>query len=125
MQLSNAHRKWIQSNKDDDMPCLMDYQDDKIILHSTDATDKWLDKFINLLKSQDSYNKDYVAENLENNIILTWTNKKCNKYNDWALGYNGVGCSGRNSIWKQKSWTLLVANLNLSGSNSHRSFWSK
>jgi hypothetical protein len=90
MQLSNAHRKWIMSNNDKDMPCLADYEDERIILHSSENVTKWLDKFVNLLKTQgkDKNGKDGKdipsPDNLENNIILTWTNKKCNKYNDYV-----------------------------------------
>ena len=88
MKLSNAHRRWITSNKDSDMPCLADYADDRIILHSIDSVNKWLDKFVSLLKkldintNVDTYTND--SNNLENNVILTWTNKKCNKYNDYV-----------------------------------------
>lgn len=88
MKLSNAHRRWITSNKDSDMPCLSDYADDRIILHSIDSVNKWLDKFVSLLKKLDvntNVNTDTNdTNNLENNVILTWTNKKCNKYNDYV-----------------------------------------
>jgi len=80
MNLSNNHRKWIASNKDDDMPYLRDYEDDRIILHSSEQVNKWLDKFVNLLKTQ---GKDIETDNF-NDIILSWTNKKCVKYNDYV-----------------------------------------
>ena len=81
MELSNGHRKWIASNKDEDMPYLLDYSDDRIILHSQKSLEKWLDKFIKYIKEGDD-SKD-TTDNMNNNIILTWTNKKCNKYNDY------------------------------------------
>ena len=90
MQLSNGHRKWITSNKDDDMPYLRDYEDDRITLHSSEQVNKWLDKFVCVIKKQDT-NTDTNTDinmtdpnDLENNVILTWTNKKCNKYNDYV-----------------------------------------
>jgi hypothetical protein len=105
MELSNAHRKWIITNEDKNMPHLVDYEDKNIILHNSKNTEIWLKKFINYLKFQ-SNNQDFdnksqkllninnekipetpetpeTPENLNNNIILTWTNKKCNEYNDY------------------------------------------
>lgn len=84
MQLSNAHRKWIASNNDKDMPCLADYEDEQIILHSSETVTKWLDKFINILKTPEINNGKSTIDSMENNIILTWTNKKCKKYNDYV-----------------------------------------
>jgi hypothetical protein len=84
MQLSNAHRGWIASNNDKDMPCLSDYEDDQIILHSSENVNKWLDKFINILKTPGTNKEISTSDSMENNIILTWTNKKCNKYNDYV-----------------------------------------
>ena len=80
MNLSNGHRLWIASNKDDDMPFLKDYEDERIILHSSDKVDEWLNKFIQHIKIQE---KDKKTDNF-NDIILSWTNKKCNKYNDYV-----------------------------------------
>lgn len=82
MELSNGHRKWIASNKDEDMPYLSDYLSDNINLNSQKSLEKWLDKFIKYIKEGDG-SKD-TGENMNNNIILTWTNKKCNKYNDYV-----------------------------------------
>jgi hypothetical protein len=84
MQLSNSHRGWITSNNDKDMPCLSDYEDEQIILHSSENVNKWLDKFINILKTPGTNKEISTADSMENNIILTWTNKKCNKYNDYV-----------------------------------------
>jgi hypothetical protein len=80
IELSNDHRKWIASNKDTDMPFLRDYEDERIILHSSDKVNEWLNKFIQLIKIQE---KDNKTDNF-NDIILTWTNKKCVKYNDYV-----------------------------------------
>lgn len=77
MELSNGHRKWIASSNDKDMPSLCDYTDDKIILHSEEKVVDWLNKFVNLIKSNNLADSD-------NNIILTWTNKKCDKYNSYV-----------------------------------------
>jgi hypothetical protein len=67
MDLSNQHRKWILSGNDKDMPNLELFNSDTIKIH--DNTTVWLNNFIN------NSNK--------NNIILSWTNKKCNLYNDY------------------------------------------
>ena len=67
MDLSNQHRKWILSGNDDDMPNLELYNSNTIKIHNN--TKVWLDNFIN--------------NNNKNNIILSWTNKKCNLYNDY------------------------------------------
>jgi hypothetical protein len=69
MDLSNQHRKWILSGNDNDIPNLELYQSDSIIIHNN--TKVWLNNFINKNKENG------------NNIILTWTNKKCNLYNDY------------------------------------------
>ena len=83
MELSNAHRKWIFGDKIKDLPHIDDYICDKINLYSSENNTKemykWLDKFINLTKNTLN-NKD---EEYNNNIILTWTNKKCNYYNQY------------------------------------------
>ena len=67
MDLSNQHRKWILSGNDDDMPNLEKYNSTTIKIHNN--TSVWLNNFIN--------------NNNKNNIILCWTNKKCNLYNDY------------------------------------------
>jgi len=83
MQLSKKHREWIASNKDDDMPYLSDHIDDRIILHSQKLVDKWLNKFVELVKGQGIDKNVLDNDSMNNNIILAWTNKKCNKYNDY------------------------------------------
>ena len=77
MDLSNQHRKWILSGNDDDMPNLELYNSNSIKIH--DNTSVWLNNFIN--------------NNNKNNIILSWTNKKCNLYNDYI----------RKSIFKKEN----------------------
>jgi hypothetical protein len=93
MELSNGHRKWIESSNDKDMPSLCDYVDDKIILHSEKSVINWLDKFVGLIKSNQLNQPNKLKElanvkasdsDSDNNIILTWTNKKCDKYNNYV-----------------------------------------
>jgi hypothetical protein len=67
MDLSNQHRKWILSGNDNDMPNLELYNSNTIKIH--DNTSVWLN--------------DFITNNNKNNIILCWTNKKCNLYNDF------------------------------------------
>jgi hypothetical protein len=89
IELSNGHRKWISSNKDEDMPFLKDFQNNNVILYPSEKVNEWLTKFIDLLKENTNGKNKIKNENIidsdkmENNIILTWTNKKCNKYNDF------------------------------------------
>jgi hypothetical protein len=117
MELSNGHRKWINTLNDDDMPKISDFLNDKINIYPSDNPAIWLDKFVGLTqdidkqpskikkssgkkkktkaniniveeeeeKTESEENKlqfDNI-EHLDNNIILTWTNKKCNKYNNY------------------------------------------
>jgi hypothetical protein len=83
MKLSNSHRKWIETGKDEDMPILVDYQDSRITLHSSEK--EWLDKYVDSIKNKNKNNeKENFIDNSNTNIILTWTNKKCNKYNDYV-----------------------------------------
>ncbi len=81
MELSNDHRKWIFSKKNTDIPNVFKYTTDKIKIYSSQEkeTNKWLDHFIKIINSKKKKNNsDY-----DNNIILTWTNKKCNQYNKY------------------------------------------
>jgi len=77
MDLSNQHRKWILSGNDNDMPNLELYNSNTIKIH--DNTNEWLNNFI--------------TNTNKNNIILSWTNKKCNLYNDFI----------RKSIFKKEN----------------------
>lgn len=131
MDLSNSHRKWIFSKKDDDIPHVGEYEFTDIKLYSVEnkETKKWLDDFVSLLKSNNSdLNKtkdgkkiivsneldsgldvnindnsednvvkdkninliddllndhERMIDNHNNNIILSWTNKKCGIYNQY------------------------------------------
>ena len=80
MNLSNDHRKWIFSKNDEDIPQIFKYLCDNIKIYSIDnkETIKWLNSFITNINYNIENNK---IEN--NNIILTWTNKKCNTYNKY------------------------------------------
>jgi hypothetical protein len=97
MELSNSHRMWIESK--DKIPYLSDYENDRIILHSNENTEKWLNKFVQQIKSNkpnEKLNKkpneksneksnENKTDNInDNNIILTWTNKKCDGYNNYV-----------------------------------------
>lgn len=146
MELSNSHRKWIFSKKDDDIPHVGEFESNDIHIYSTEnkETKKWLDDFVKLLKENtkdkstskknnkikldeielenindldsgidiipknltnkvselDSSNSnnssnycdsdiiidDHIKmiDNHNNNIILTWTNKKSNMYNQYV-----------------------------------------
>jgi hypothetical protein len=82
MELSNDHRKWIFSKKNEDIPNVFKYDSDKINICSIEQgqTNVWLDRFIKIINSKKKKNNsDY-----DNNIILTWTNKKCNGYNKYV-----------------------------------------
>jgi len=133
IELSNSHRKWIFSKKDDDIPHIGEYESPDIKIYSVEnkETKIWLDDFVSLLKNNSnnlnktkSSNKkkiiisndldsgldinfnnnsdEYVVkennivlsdnllndhermiDNHNNNIILAWTNKKCNIYNQY------------------------------------------
>lgn len=113
MDLSNSHRKWIFSKKMEDIPHVGEYESDSIELFSVEnkETKKWLDKFVEILKtngkkkisefdegldnlsnSSNSSTKSKIIaldhnkmiDNHNNNIILTWTNKKSNLYNQYV-----------------------------------------
>jgi len=85
MELSNDHRKWILSKKNDDIPNVFKYNCDQINIYSTQNKEniKWLDNFIKIINGSE---KKYLDNNdkYDNNIILTWTNKKCNNYNQYV-----------------------------------------
>jgi len=79
MNLSNDHRKWIMSQLDNDIPEICKYQCKNIKIYSSEhnQTELWLNKFIKMS------NINNINNNSNNNIILTWTNKKCNSYNKY------------------------------------------
>ena len=87
MEFSNAHRKWIFGDKIKDIPHIEDYQSDKILIYDSNNENDvklWLNKFITCITNNIS---DVVIDNyvnsFNNNIILTWTNKQCNYYNQY------------------------------------------
>jgi len=81
MNLSNDHRKWILSQKEEDIPEICKYSCKNIKIYSSNhnQTNLWLDKFISIINKL--FNSKKLIEN--NNIILSWTNKKCNIYNKY------------------------------------------
>lgn len=82
MELSGDHRKWIFSKKNEDIPNIFKYKCDQINLYSIQNKEitKWLDNYIKITCGKDSK----YLDNYDNNIILTWTNKKCNNYNQYV-----------------------------------------
>lgn len=94
MELSGDHRKWIFSKDNSDIPNVFKYQCDKINIYSVEnkETIKWLNNFIAITNSKENPdNQNKESNNLlqdissfDNNIILTWTNKKCNNYNQYV-----------------------------------------
>jgi hypothetical protein len=81
MLMSNSHRTWIFSKNINDIPHIGDFESECIKIYSIldKETEKWLNEFISLLKNND---KQTIEEH-NNNIILTWTNKKSNQYNQY------------------------------------------
>jgi hypothetical protein len=77
MELSNDHRKWISNKKDTNIPQIGKYIHDKIKAFRKKHLNFWLDDYIKNFRNSGN-NKGY-----NNSIILTWTNKKCNQYNDY------------------------------------------
>lgn len=80
MNLSNDHRTWIFSQKNSDIPHVENYISNNIQVYSAQNNElnKWLDKFVIASKSQSTKTYD------NSNIILTWTNAKCDKYNQYV-----------------------------------------
>jgi hypothetical protein len=71
IEISRSQRKWITTCNDDYMPQLENNNNVKLY-HNTE-TEIWLDHFI----------KSYSDNGGDNSVILTWTNGKCNKYNEY------------------------------------------
>ena len=86
MDLAGDHRKWIFSKKDSDIPNVFKYKCDNIKLYSIQnkETIKWLDTFIKTTNNPITGDIDNDTSGENNNIILTWTNKKCNNYNQYV-----------------------------------------
>lgn len=70
MELSQAHRFWIEKNI---LPSLADYHCDNIIFYDLKDKNKWLTEF-------SKYHQD---NNITSAIILCWTNKSVNEYNNY------------------------------------------
>jgi hypothetical protein len=87
VEISNLHRKWILSGNDEHMPILANYECNNINLYQNDKYIDWLNRFVKNIKKEKE--KECINENKVNpndfntNIILTWTNKKCDQYNDY------------------------------------------
>jgi hypothetical protein len=77
MELSNDHRRWISDKTDANIPKISKYIHDKIRAFRKKDETLWLDDYIDNFKNSEN-NSGY-----NNSIILTWTNKKCNKYNKY------------------------------------------
>jgi hypothetical protein len=71
IEISRSQRKWITTCNDDYMPHLEDNNNVKLY-HNTE-TESWLKHFI----------KSYSNKSSDKSVILTWTNGKCNKYNEY------------------------------------------
>jgi hypothetical protein len=71
IEISRSQRRWITSGNDDYMPQLKNNNNVKLY-HNTE-TETWLDHFI----------KSYNNKSSDKSVILTWTNGKCNKYNEY------------------------------------------
>jgi len=90
-ELCNSHRKWIFSKNLEEMPHIENFVCNSIKLFSfkNNETNKWLDHYIQLLNiknvenNNNNINYNTIIENFNNNIILTWTNKKLNIYNQY------------------------------------------
>ncbi len=72
--LSQSHRFWIFDYSK--IPNLNNFQSENITFESVKNKEIWLNKFVDTIKTND-------LNNLEKNIILTWTNEKCNTYNQY------------------------------------------
>lgn len=73
IEISRSQRRWITTANDDYMPQLENNNNVKLF-HNTE-TELWLEHFIKSYSNKSKGN--------ENSVILTWTNGKCNKYNEY------------------------------------------
>ena len=74
IEISRSQRKWITTCNDDYMPQLKNNNNVKLY-HNTE-TEIWLNHFIKSYSNKGNGGSD-------NSVILTWTNGKCNKYNEY------------------------------------------
>ncbi len=72
VNLCNSVRKWVTGELDN--PVVKPFIGTGVKLYTCDERDKWLNSFIRKVKKTDKTGK----------IILTWTNNKCNEYNNFA-----------------------------------------
>jgi DNA polymerase III delta prime subunit len=79
LELSTQQRQWVISRKEEDMPRILKYRSEDVKIYMRENKKKWLEDFIN--------NGD------DSNIILTWTNRACNEYNNYV----------RNRIFKKEN----------------------
>ena len=96
IEISRSQRKWITTLNDDYMPQLENNNNVKLY-HNTE-TELWLDNFIKSYSNKSKGN--------ENSVILTWTNEKCNKYND----YIRQRIFNKNKLNKYEIGELLIFN---------------
>ena len=82
VNISNSHRKWILSGNDKDMPILGEYDSKNVNLYPNKDYIDWLNRFIDNIKEEEKSN-DISINDFNSNIILTWTNRKCEQYNEY------------------------------------------
>lgn len=72
VNLCNSVRKWVTGELD--VPIVKPFVGSGVKLYTCKERKKWLNSFIDKVKKTDKVGK----------IILSWTNNKCNEYNDFA-----------------------------------------
>jgi hypothetical protein len=97
IEISRSQRKWITTCNDDYMPQLEDNNNVKLY-HNTE-TELWLKHFIKSYSNKGGRGSD-------NSVILTWTNGKCNKYNE----YIRKSIFNKNKLNKYEVGELLIFN---------------
>ena len=83
VNISNSHRKWILSGNDKDMPILGEYDSKNVNLYPNKDYIDWLNRFIDNIKEEEEKSNDISINDFNSNIILTWTNRKCEQYNEY------------------------------------------
>ena len=85
VDLSNAHRLWIDTfdKKIPQIPKLSKYCGRDCLYYSSndDETSVWLKKFISLINKKSIIVKK-TDDETTSSVVLTWTNKKCQLYNE-------------------------------------------
>lgn len=72
VNLCNSVRKWVTGELE--VPIVKPYVGTGVKLYTCKERKKWINSFIKNIKKTDKTGK----------VILTWTNKKCNEYNDFS-----------------------------------------